>query len=216
MRHIIWDWNGTLLDDFPLVLDAVDHTVRIRGGQPVTADDYRQHYRRPVRLFYEVLTGQAITEAAWQDIDADFHHFYNDRALEPSLFPEARRLLSDNIAAGRSQSLLSMYYDCHLRSVVDHHAIVDSFNLIQGLQGAPGSAKAEHLETHLRTLAELGTRREQTVMIGDTPDDAAAAQAHGIPVILFDGGSHNYDILQAVGVPVATTLNEAMAIALDQ
>ena len=215
MRHIIWDWNGTLLDDFPLVLEAVHHTVTSRGGDPVSANDYRQHYRRPVRLFYETLTGTQITEADWKAIDDDFHDFYNNRALEPSLFPDARSLLASTLAAGRSQSLLSMYDHTQLGPVLDHHGLSTSFNLIQGLDGAPGSAKAEHLDTHLRDLAKLGTPPEGTVMIGDTPDDAIAAREHNIAVVLFHGGSHHRSVLEAVGVPVAQTLTDAVQLALN-
>ena len=37
-----------------------------------SADDYRTHYTRPVKLFYESLAGRPISEAEWLDLDRRF------------------------------------------------------------------------------------------------------------------------------------------------
>ena len=64
MRHVIWDWNGTLVDDLPIVVDAVNASLAGIGAGPIVADDYRDHYTRPVRVFYDRLLGRAVTDAA--------------------------------------------------------------------------------------------------------------------------------------------------------
>ena len=52
MKHIIWDFNGTLLNDTQLSLD-VDNNVFEKLGIPgITLDDYRNNMTMPVRDFY--------------------------------------------------------------------------------------------------------------------------------------------------------------------
>ena len=76
IRHVVWDWNGTLFDDFHLVIEAVNAGIAPIGIGPITADDYRTHYTRPVKLFYERLAGRPISEAEWRDLDGRFHGAY--------------------------------------------------------------------------------------------------------------------------------------------
>ena len=49
--HVVWDWNGTLLDDLPIVLASVNVGIEPYRSTPVTLDDYRTHYTRPVKRF---------------------------------------------------------------------------------------------------------------------------------------------------------------------
>lgn len=215
VRHIIWDWNGTLLDDLPVVVGAVDHTVRRLGGDPVTHDDYRDHYTRPVRLLYERLTGHTLTDAEWRMIDREFHRVYHDRVHEVELAEHAVAALDSVLSVGQTQSLLSMYAHPELVDVVDRFDIGHYFIHVQGLVGLPGGRKAEHLERHLADLRTRGVEAGTTVMIGDTPDDAHAAADHGIPCVLYDGGSHHRRDLEQVGVPVVDSLPAAVATALQ-
>lgn len=215
MRHIIWDWNGTLLDDLEIVVRAVDATVRRLGGPPVTVADYQANYTRPVKVLYERLTGRPIGADEWAGIDDEFHDVYNASLRNIELGHMSRQVLRSVAEQGRTQSLLSMYAHDDLLEVVDRFDLAHHFSLIQGLIGPPGGHKAEHLARHLDRLADQGVARGDTVMIGDTPDDAHAAEAHGIPVVLYDGGSHHRHHLDEVGVPVADTLPAAVAMALQ-
>lgn len=209
-RHIIWDWNGTLLDDFALVLEAVNSASLSIGRQHVSADDYKTHYQRPVKRFYESLNGSPISQADWLQIDQDFHNYYTERVLQAPLFPHVSDLLAAVSTSGQTQSLLSMAPNDHLHPTVAAYDLSHHFQHIQGLSGTAGSAKAEHLGTHLDELVSLGIGTQNAVMIGDTPDDAIAAREHNIPAVLFNGGSHHREHLEAVGVPVVDTLEEAI------
>ena len=52
MKHIIWDFNGTLLNDAQLSVD-LDNDVFDQIGVPrITLADYRNNMTMPVRDFY--------------------------------------------------------------------------------------------------------------------------------------------------------------------
>jgi phosphoglycolate phosphatase len=40
-RHIIWDWNGTLLDDAQAGVNAINAMLAARGLSPITLSHYR-------------------------------------------------------------------------------------------------------------------------------------------------------------------------------
>ena len=67
----------------------------------------------------------------------------------------------------------------------------------------------------MRHLAALGEVVDPslTVLIGDVPDDAAAAAEAGVRAVLYTGGAGSRRELSRVGVPVADTLAEAVTLA---
>ena len=210
--HLVWDWNGTLLDDLPIVIDAVNRSIGIFGVNAITADDYRDHYTRPVRHFYERIFDRPITDDEWLRLNAGFHEAYFEAATRVDLAPGARKALHRLAEAGWTQSLLSMSPHDWLEGIVERLEIAETFEMIDGLSGPTGGAKAIHLEEHLEMLDVPG---ESVVVVGDTPDDVAAARHVGARAILFHGGSHHMEALESQGVPIAETIEEAVELALE-
>ena len=63
MKHIIWDFNGTLLNDAQLSVD-LDNYVFDRIGVPrITLEDYRNNMTMPVRDFYPLVGGITMRTA---------------------------------------------------------------------------------------------------------------------------------------------------------
>jgi phosphoglycolate phosphatase-like HAD superfamily hydrolase len=94
---------------------------------------------------------------------------------------------------------------------VADHGLTDLMIAVRGSDIATGDLKAELLARHLEELPMNGDVR--TVLIGDTFDDATAAEAAGIGCVFYNGGSHHRPQLVATGVPVADTLIEAIDLA---
>lgn len=99
-----------------------------------------------------------------------------------------------------------------LEGIVEQLGLSDRFEIVDGLSGPTGGRKAAHLEDHLGLLEVPGP---DAVVVGDTPDDVAAARHVGARPILFHGGSHHMEVLEAERVPVAETILEAVEMALE-
>ncbi len=211
-KHLVWDWNGTLLDDLSIVVQAVNRSIGTLGLSAITADDYRDHYTRPVRIFYDNLFGRKVTDEEWLRLNTTFHDVYFTLADWATLAPGTHDALDLLDEAGWGQSLLSMSPQDWLTKIVDRLGLTERLALVDGLSEPTGGLKAIHMEEHLRLL---GIDGESVVVVGDTPDDVAAARHVGARAILFHGGSHHLDVLEAEGVPIAETLVEAVDLALE-
>lgn len=206
MGHIIWDWNGTLVDDHDIVIEAVNAVMGALGGPPITSADYRNHYHRPVRGFYKRLLGISLTDADWARIDAVFNEHYISRVASVSLALDAEQTLATAERLGHTQSLLSMWRHELVLREVDRHGIAGWFQRIEGNRTRSGDPKSRSLELHIDTL---GLTPSDTTMIGDTLDDFDAARAAGCRIILITG-SQNPNYLHATGAPVVNSLTEAL------
>ena len=54
-KRLIWDWNGTLLDDVAAAVGALNRMLVKRGARPITIEHYRRRFGFPVRPFYAEL-----------------------------------------------------------------------------------------------------------------------------------------------------------------
>lgn len=211
--HVVWDWNGTLFDDLQLVVEAVNVGLSSFGRGPIALDDYRDHYTRPVQRFYEGVLGRSLMTGEWQRLDALFHDAYRDLLTQAHLTADAEHALDLVAAGGHSQSLLSMFPHAELVPLVEKLGISPYFDRVDGLLGPPGEPKAAYLESHLIGLMD-GEPPSGVLVIGDTPDDALAAAHVGARCVLYDSGAHHRSDLDALGIPLAGTLVEAVTLGL--
>ncbi|MEZ0094340.1 HAD family hydrolase [Streptacidiphilus sp. EB129] len=212
--HLVWDWNGTLFDDVEAVVAASNAAMAEIDLAPLTVEEYRERYRIPVIDFYVALLGRRPSPEEWERMDASFHRHYSDRRDGCGLTAGAERVLRD---WSGSQSLLSMYGHAELVPLVRRFGLERHFLRVDGRVSAGGlSGKSEHLARHLEALAAHGDIvPSRTVLIGDVVDDARAAAHVGAHAVLFAGGAHARRDLEAVGVPVADTLDEAVGYARE-
>jgi phosphoglycolate phosphatase-like HAD superfamily hydrolase len=209
-RHVVWDWNGTLVDDQVAVVAAVNDALSVLRLRPIDSDTYRTHYTRPVQRFYEQVAGRAIERAEWETLDEAYHHSYAGSVARLELAPDAREALAAAEAAGLGQSLLSMWRHQDLVPLVERLGIGRFFVRVDGLRVPGGGAKTDHLVEH---LAAIGVEAPAALLVGDALDDLAAARAVGAGCVLYDGGSHHRDALEATGAPVVDTLTAAVEVA---
>jgi phosphoglycolate phosphatase-like HAD superfamily hydrolase len=191
------------------VVESVNVGIAPLGIPPITAEDYRTHYTRPVKLFYERLASRPVSQTEWLDLDTRFHDAYRDLLPSAGLARDALEALRAVVDIPAEQSLLSMFPHHELVPLVDRLGVGEYFSRIDGLRGESGAQKSGFLETHLRALM----RHEDpatVLLIGDATDDAVAAAHVGAAVVLVDNGSHHRRELESHGVPVADGLIEAL------
>jgi phosphoglycolate phosphatase-like HAD superfamily hydrolase len=210
VRHLVWDWNGTLVDDHTAVVAAVNDALATVALPAIDSDAFRTWFTRPVQRFYEQVAGRPLEPGEWRALDAAYHDSYGARVDGLALAPDALAALAAAEAAGLGQSLLSMWRHQDLVPLVERLGIGRYFVRVDGLRVPGGGAKTDHLVEH---LAAIGVDAPAALLVGDALDDLSAARAVGAGCVLYDGGSHHRDALEATGAPVVDTLTAAVEVA---
>jgi phosphoglycolate phosphatase len=145
--HVIWDWNGTLLDDSSLSVDIINSMLIQRSLPPLTLDRYRDVFTFPVRDYYQSIGFDLLRES------------FDDLSLEE---------------AGRSQSVLSAHPQETLTELVETFSVAYLFQRLIGLENSHAISKTHQGK---RLLAMLSRHESQVSLIGNTLHDAEVTEA---------------------------------------
>ena len=209
--YILWDWNGTLLDDTEAALATLNEMITVRGGQPIGMEFYRDHFAFPVRPFYDKIGIVAHDEDEWNGIAHEYHEVYGRQPKK--LNPLAVTALEMAKEAGCRQSIVSALRQDLLDAQTKEYGIDGYFERICGSNNLHGASKVVRARAF---LAELRSRDAEAkfVMIGDAVHDKEVSDAIGIPCVLCAVGSHAAWRLRAVA-PTGDTLVDALKLALN-
>jgi phosphoglycolate phosphatase len=203
-RNIIWDWNGTLLDDKWLCIEAISTLLTARNLPPIDAEVYSRIFRFPVRDYY-ASAGFDFTKEPFEVPALEFIDLYNERRQECPLQPGAMRLLRLFQDMGCSQYLLSASETGILEDMAAHYGITGFFKLIRGLDNHFAAGKAELGQ---QLLAASGAPAHSVLMIGDTCHDKEVADLLGVDCILLTNGHFPAGRLQGCGTRLINSLDE--------
>lgn len=204
MKHIIWDFNGTLLNDTQLSLD-VDNNVFEKLGIPcITLDDYRNNMTMPVRDFYPTV-GVDYSVHSYETIARLWLDEFNQKAVGVGLVSGALDAIRFFHSQGRSQSVLSASYEPSLRKQCEALGLTPYMTDISGLEDESASKKTE---IGRRQLRELRLEGRDVVLIGDMLTDAHLAEDLGADCILVSWGHNDLKRLLSSGLSVARDFGE--------
>ena len=209
-RNVLWDWNGTLLDD-------VDHAVAVMNvllGEHrlprLDRDRYRRVFDFPVRDYYERI-GFDLANGAFPRLGARFVAAFEEGLGSVSLFDDARAALEQVRARGASQFVLSNTEDRALERMLRRYAVRDYFEEHAGNQNDLAEGK---IEIGARLISTRGLVREETLLIGDTVHDYDVAHALGVDCALVTTGHHDRARLTSAGAPTFDGLASLMSALL--
>ncbi|WP_017588883.1 HAD family hydrolase [Nocardiopsis ganjiahuensis] len=208
-HHIVWDWNGTLLDDNHANLAAVNAVCAQFGREPVEMDYWRSVFRRPLIPCYEELLGRSFAEGEWERAEKIYDSSYLEYLHTCELASGVPDVLHQWAGSGGTQSLLSMASHEHLVPLIAERGLDPHFTRVDGRKfETEHDSKAEHLVHHLEHQ-DLDPSR--VVLIGDIDDDARAAREAGARPILVASGLMARERLEATGALVVDTPQDAVA-----
>jgi len=213
LKYVLWDWNGTLLDDTQAALDTLNVMLRERGAKPIGMTFYRDHFAFPVRPFYEQI-GMVLANEDWDALAQEYHDLY---ARQPKqLNAEAFAALEMVKAAGVKQSIISALRQDLLDRTTADYGVASYMECVYGVDNLDGASKLDRaleLMTAITAAAPDG-QPPDVVMIGDALHDKEVADALGIRCVLCAQGSHALWRL-CKAAPTGETLVEAVRLALE-
>lgn len=208
-QAIVWDWNGTLLDDLELSVEIVNGLLDEHRLPPLTPARYRDLFDVPVHLYWE-RAGLDLARVDFAALSAEFCRRFEAGLDRARVFPDAPRLLAELRRSGKAQLLLSSTEERSLRRMVRAFGLAEAFDAIRGMPDTQARGKAHEGAALLRAA---GVDRGRTVLVGDTAHDAEVARALEIECVLIATGHHTRERLEPLGWPVVGS-HEALAAAL--
>ena len=203
-KHIIWDWNGTLLDDGWLFVDVMNTILKRRKMKTITLEKYREIFGFPVKNYYTKL-GFDLEKEPFEESGMRFIKEYENRRYEAQLYPQVIPLLSDLQTIGISHSILSAQHQTLLDDLTQYYNIRDYFIQVIGLDNHYAHSKVEN---GIRWVNRLKSNAQEVLLIGDTDHDFEVAETIGVDCLLLSHGHHSHDRLQKTGAKVVQGLND--------
>ena len=205
-RHIIWDWNGTLLNDVDLSLSIINKILTNRGIKELSLEGYRNIFTFPVRNYYE-FAGINLKKYSFEEVGKEWIEEYEKRRLECRLFNGAEQVLNSTLEKTGGQSILSAYSQSSLEEIILHFELNMYFTYLTGLDHIYATGKKDLAKSLLKRLK---IDREKILLVGDTIHDYEVASETGIKCVLISNGHQSRERLLECKVPVLNNLTELL------
>jgi phosphoglycolate phosphatase len=205
--HIIWDWNGTLLDDTQASVNSVNKMLSDRGLPLLSAERYREIFGFPVSGFYRQI-GFVLEDEDWNAMAVEFHDLLLSDA-STALHHNARETLACLQRRGLPQSVLSASKQSILDTMLQRFELNGYFSWTRGIDNLYGDSK---MSVGSALMDEIALDPGNILIVGDSLHDYEVAAALGAHCVLVACGHQSRRRLAAAGVPVLNSLSELPAL----
>ena len=202
--HIIWDWNGTLLNDAWLCVEIMNGMLSQRNLPLKSLEDYRNVFDFPVKNYYARL-GFDFEKESFMDVGMEFMILYNKRQKESFLHDGVNEILTLFSLKGFKQYILSAREQNELIVETRELGVARYFQGIFGLQDHYAHGKND---IGMKMMNNLKVSNDKLIYIGDTCHDAEVARELGIDCVLISNGHNSSERLRSMNYPVLKSLLE--------
>ena len=157
IRHIIWDWNGTLLDDAELCVQCINEILKSRNLKMVNIEFYRDHFSFPVSNYYKKL-GLPVSGDEYQEVAKSFIENYKNKSRNLNLQPNCIEVLSHFQKEGIEQSVLSASHHQDLTKYIGQFELNSFMSLISGVDNFHAKGRLDCLRNIFPKSIALRTR----------------------------------------------------------
>lgn len=187
-KHIIWDWNGTLLNDVDHAVNIMNSILSEHSLNLIDKKRYRQIFDFPVIKYYEQL-GFDFNNESFESLCHKFVDRFMAGVPHLPLIPEVKSVLTRLHDEGVFQSVLSATDQPNLNSMIEHFELGSIFKYVYGIDNKLAGSKIERGHELIQVSM---IDKEHTIIIGDTLHDLEVADALGIDAVLISHGHQCY------------------------
>ena len=119
-KNIIWDWNGTIVNDAPLFVDTMNVLLKKNNLPLICLSDYKKKFCFPIEKYWRSL-GFRFNQKTFNGLNKHFISLYKEKMFSPplqpnivSVFQELKNLkIKQFVLSASEQSLLQksvVYY----------------------------------------------------------------------------------------------------------
>ena len=203
-KHIIWDWNGTLLDDVGLCVDIVNGTLLKKNLSSLSLDKYRNIFTFPIKDYY-IRAGFDFTQYSFEEVGQEWMREYERRRTECVLHSHAKEILFLLKRKNINQSILSAYPHSTLIEIISFFNLNDFFTHIIGLNNIYATSK---VDLGKELMKKIRNGKESILLVGDTEHDFEVSKEIGADCILIANGHQSKEKLLNCDAQVFDSIEE--------
>ncbi len=203
--RVIWDFNGTILDDLAVGIASADELLLRYNLPPIkTVERYYEVFGFPIRDYYQRI-GFDFSKTDYTVLAHEWVEIYLRRVKDAPVREGIPPVIDKLSQLGVRQTVLSMTERDMLHRQLDDLGLRAIFDEICGLDNIYAKSKLE--------LAQAWRKNhitERVLFIGDTSHDAESAAVIRCDCVLLTGGHESPKTLAQCGFPVLTTPDEIL------
>lgn len=199
--HIIWDWNGTLLNDVAASLASVNDMLDMRGMPHISIDFYKECIGVPIRKFYDRVFDMENED--YSIIIKQYNEGYLRHLADCGLTEGAREAIDFFASRGMRQAVVSSSNNDQLCMNIRKYGLEGCFDAVLGSADFYAGSKIDRAKDY---LAKTGAKNGRILVIGDLEHDADMAKDLGADCVLLTSGHEHISRLQRAEVPLIDDL----------
>lgn len=205
---IIWDWNGTLLNDVNICIKIMNNILHKRGLGTLSKRKYQKIFQFPVIEYYKQL-GFNFKKDSFENLSIEFIEAYHKELKNACLFKYTKNVLKDFKARNYIQIIISAMEQGALTESLKYKGVLHYFDYIIGLNDHYANSKVDFAVSFIK---KNKIYPEKAILIGDTTHDFEVAEALGCKCLLIANGHQAHDKLALTGAPVKGSLKSILRL----
>lgn len=200
---VVWDWNGTIVDDVQASLSSVNDMLIKRGLPVIDLQQYHSYLDTPIYKFYEHIFD--LSEVPFEVIQREFNEGYNKHIADNPLNNGVLQIMELLKNYGIRQVIVSSSHQNIVEQGAERLGVSRYMDLISGSSDHFVGSKVQRA---INVINKVTTDYSKVVVIGDTLHDCQLANEIGADCILLSTGHQSKEDLLTTKKPIIDKLED--------
>ena len=203
-KYIIFDFNGTIIDDVQLCLDLLNEILKLEELPLVNMEKYKNIFTFPIIEYYK-RAGITFEKHSFKELSTWFVNKYQPLSFECDLYPGIVDIITKLKNDGYKVILLSASQIDNLIEQTNKFNITHLFDKILGIDNIEAKSK---LDIAMNYFVNNSINMSECLFIGDSTHDYEVGHSLGGDVVLISHGHQSNEVLSSCGVPIIDSIYE--------
>lgn len=175
-KCVLFDMDGTLVDSYEGIFHAYQWTMKQMGRDFGGENFVRRAIGAPLIWVFENICGMGRPQA--EQAASHYRAYYADKGKhEATVYSGMEKTLNRLKKAGCFIGVATLKKESFAKEILEEQGLLSYFDVVCGMDGGDSLTKADLIRRCMRTAK---SKKEETVLIGDSEFDAAGAEEAGV------------------------------------
>lgn len=184
--YIVWDFNGTIIDDVDLCFNLLNKMLVEQGHKPVTKERYLEIFEFPIIEYYKK-AGFTFEGYTFHELSVEFIKDYQPASFKCNFCKDSLETVKELENRGYENICISASQKDNIYEQMEVMNIRQYFKHVIGIKDIHGASKVD-IAVKWRDFVGWD---KKVLMIGDTTHDSEVAEAISADCYLVAQGHQN-------------------------